>query len=273
MKRAGKKKSKGVAEGATQQQQPDEAKKKKRKKNRADKSKSDEGGADAGAHANAGVDAGAGADAGAANEQLGAESANDDDGGAADASDGEDAAHGEEGADAAQAGAADGKPRKRSRPNGSSGKKRRTTAEEVVYLRQKVKDLQTRLGKQKDDEKRKKEEAKQAKSEAKANRKRNNFIVVRECARATRCPFSYNRRDRAGVRLYVWQQRPMKNGNLFWCPVAITENDTDALATANLTREQAAAVIRGEPVEGIISGEKERCDGDDGDDDGSAAEE
>jgi hypothetical protein len=49
----------------------------------------------------------------------------------------------------------------------------------------------------------------------------------------------------------------MKNGNLFWCPVAITEDDADALVMANLTREQAAAAIRGEPVEGIISGEKE----------------
>jgi hypothetical protein len=130
--------------------------------------------------------------------------------------------------------------------------------------------LQARLGKQKDDEKRKKEEAKQAKSEAKANRKRNNFIVVRECARETRCPFSYNRHDKAGWKLYVWQQRPMKNGNLFWCPVGITEDNVDALATANLTREQATAALRGEAVPGIISGEKDVQDADGGDSDTDA---
>lgn len=181
------------------------------------------------------------------------------------ASTGEDEVSGETGAEDAAEEAEDdvqitevkSKKNGRKRKRAQKTSKRRSQTEEISRLRAKIKDLHARERKRKEEERRRRSEDRKMKKQARAKRAPNKFIQTREKARPTRAPFSYKRRDKKKPTLYVWQQRPMKNKNLFWCPVAVDEALPEVLKTAGITQDQVEAVMNGEEVEGIITADSE----------------
>ena len=141
----------------------------------------------------------------------------------------------------------DGQAAAQRKPN-----KRRSRADEVARLRAKLRDMYTRERLRKAEERRKRSAEQQKRAQARECRAKNKFIIVREQARPGRMPFAYCHGATGKVSLYVWQQRCMKNGNMFWCPVATDNASADALERAGITLEQANAAIQAGTTDALL---------------------